>query len=72
MPWLASIIAALLIVSGVLLIGFLLMLRNRADEFTGPPTNEMVPGYGDCHDLCRGDSGESAESCVGLCAYGWP
>jgi hypothetical protein len=68
----ALLIAVLMILAGVLLIGFLLLLRNKADEFAGPPTNEMIPGYGDCYDLCRGDSGEVAENCVGLCAYGWP
>ena len=72
MSWLALIVAVLMNVSGFLLIGFLLLLRNIPDEFTEPPANEIVPGYGDCYDLCKGDSGNADENCIGLCAYGWP
>ena len=68
----ALLVAVLMILAGVLLIGFLLSLRNKYEEFTGSSTNQRAPGYGDCNDLCRGDSGEVAENCVGLCAYGWP
>ncbi len=72
MSSLAIIIALLMIAAGVLLIGFLLLLRNRYEEFTESSTDESVPSYGDCYDLCKGDSVEASTSCVGLCAYGWP
>jgi hypothetical protein len=68
----AFFIAVIMIAAGVLLISFLLLLRNKHDRLTGPLTSESVPTYGDCNDLCKGDSGEAAENCVGLCAYGWP
>jgi hypothetical protein len=71
MSSLAIIIALLMIAAGVLLIGFLLLLRNRY-EFTESSTDESIPSYGDCYDLCKGDSVEASASCVGLCAYGWP
>ncbi len=62
----ALLIAVIMIAAGVLLIGLLLLLRN------GPQAGESVPKYGDCYDLCKRDSGEAEEDCVGLCAYGWP
>jgi hypothetical protein len=68
----ALFIAVIMIAAGVLLIGFLLLLRNKHDRLTRSSTSESVPKYGDCYDLCKGDSGEAADNCVGLCAYGWP
>jgi hypothetical protein len=59
-------------VAGVLLISFLLLLRNKHDRLSEASTGESVPKYGDCYDVCKGDSGEGADNCVGLCAYGWP
>jgi hypothetical protein len=72
MTSLGLLVAALMIVVGVFLIGFLLLLRNRYEQFTESSTNESIPSYGDCYDLCKGDSVEASTSCVGLCAYGWP
>ena len=65
----ALFIAVIMIAAGVLLIGFLLLLRNKQREASA---GEGVPKYGDCYDVCKGDSGEEAENCFGLCAYGWP
>lgn len=71
MSSLAIIVALLMIAAGVLLIGFLLFLRDKYDEFRSS-ADESAPTYGDCYDLCKGDSGEPADICIGLCAYGWP
>jgi hypothetical protein len=68
----ALFIAVIMIVAGVLLISFLLLLRSKHDKLRRQSTAESVPKYGDCYDLCKGDSGEASENCVGLCAYGWP
>jgi hypothetical protein len=69
MSLLALIIALLMIVAGVLLISFLLLLRDKYDRSSA---NESVPTYGECYDLCKGDSGGEPDDCIGLCAYGWP
>jgi hypothetical protein len=71
MSSLALIIALFMIVAGVLLIGFLLLLRDKREEFRSTG-DANVPTYGECHDLCKGDSGEQSTSCIALCAYGWP
>lgn len=65
----ALFIAVIMNVAGVLLISFLLLLRSKHDRLRWQSTIESVPEYGNCYDLCKGDSGEN---CVGLCAYGWP
>ena len=72
MSSLAIIIALLMIAAGVLLTGFLLLLRDKYEKFTESSTHENVTSYGGCYDLCKGDSRDVAENCVGLCAYGWP
>lgn len=66
------LIAGLMIASAVLLIGFLLMLRNKSEEPTGSSTGQSMPAYGDCSDLCSTDSKEASDACMALCAYGWP
>ncbi len=71
MSLLALFIGLLMIVAGVLLISFLLLLRDKQQEFR-ESANANVPTYGDCYDLCKGDSGEPSAPCIGLCAYGWP
>ena len=68
----ALLIAVVMIAAGVLLISFLLLLRNKPEKVTGPQADESVPKYGECYDLCKRASGDAAEDCVGLCAYGWP
>ncbi|MGO9119423.1 MAG: hypothetical protein ACLQPD_17670 [Desulfomonilaceae bacterium] len=68
----ALFIAVIMNAAGVLLIGFLLLIRNKHDRLTEASTSESVPKYGDCYDLRKDDAGEAADNCVGLCAYGWP
>ncbi len=71
MSLLALFIGLLLIVAGVLLISFLLFLRDKQDQYRAS-ANANIPTYGDCYDLCKRDSGEPSVTCIGLCAYGWP
>ncbi|HVN81821.1 MAG TPA: hypothetical protein VMW38_22745 [Terriglobia bacterium] len=68
----ALIIAVLLIASGVSLISFLLLLRNESGRFTESSTGKESPTYGNCYDICKGDSEEASDQCIALCAYGWP
>lgn len=65
----ALFIAVIMNVAGVLLISFLLWLRNKHDRLSEESTSESVPKYGNCYDLCKDVSGGN---CFGLCAYGWP
>ncbi len=71
MSLLALLIGLLMIVAGVLLTSFLLLLRDKQEEYT-ESAGANVPTYGDCYGLCKGDSGEPSVTCIGLCAYGWP
>ncbi len=66
------LVAAMMIVVGVLVIGSLLLLREQTDKPTKHSFDESVPSHRNCYDLCKDDSEGTFEGCMALCEYGWP
>jgi hypothetical protein len=66
------LMAALMIVAGILVIGSILMLRNRQLDPTEPSSGHGVQGERTCNEICSDDSKEDVYECFALCTYGWP